>query len=143
MIDSYSAQKLAAEANKITSAIDMKIGENGEIHKAVKALIDKIKHEVDSEEKTAQQQKEMLEAKKGADREEYQEPPELRMKKQISGTLIVHFQDVLKETNKVQSDYKKAVQANIKEQLRLGISIENIQCSISTVNRRRPRSKST
>ena len=105
----YASQTLTAEANRISANVEQNIHQNEEIHKQIKELLDKVKIDITEEEK--------LESDKPE--EERQEPPELRMKKQISSTLVVHFQDVLRETNKVQSDFKKAMQDNIKSQLRI------------------------
>jgi len=48
-----------------------------------------------------------------------QEPPELRSKKQILGTLRLKFKQILQETNQVQMEYQKNAQNKIKRQLKI------------------------
>ena len=117
----YSTQSLATEANRIASSVDVIIQENAEMHKTIKGMIDRIKTEVSEEEKRAQECEPTAEP--------VQETPEYRMKRQICGTLVGQFQDVLKQTNKMQAEFKKAVQLNIKNQLRIG----KIRCHQASV----------
>lgn len=76
----------------------------------IKSLSDKIRQDIENTQKEVD------------DREDKQEPPEFRMKKQIEKALIAQIQTTLKATNQTQTDYKKSVQDKIKRQLRIAYS---------------------
>ncbi len=105
---SHAKATLAGEEKKISDEMNSIITQGEKARDAIKSTLDRLAADIEAAAKKAEESKES------------QEPPELRMKRQIVGTLRAKFQELLQRTNEAQVEFKKAAQNKIKRQLKIG-----------------------
>ncbi len=103
----HAKATLSDEEKRISTEINAIITQGEKARDVIKAALDKLDTDIEST------------AKKVEEAKDSQEPPELRMKRQISNTLRLKFQEQLQRTNEAQVEFKKAAQNKIRRQLKI------------------------
>jgi len=98
---------MTEEEKKISAEIESLISKSEEARNEINAAFEYLDKDIEQT------------AKKLAERNEANESPELRSKKQTCNALRKKFQELLQKTNLAQTEYKKAAQNKIKRQLKI------------------------
>lgn len=108
----YATQTLAAESDRIGKQVDKIIKENEDHYSTLNTIIADLKNILSAEDNE-------LGDMPPLDRTAFESSPEYRMKRSIYGAFVGKFQEVLKETNAVQAEFRNEVKKSIKGQLRV------------------------
>lgn len=106
-------KKISADMSEIISANDKA---RDVIQKGFEEMDEDIKNTLEDEPK-----EEKKEGENNNVKEAKVAPPELRMKKQLKCSLIIKFQEILKQTNEAQAEFKKSAQNKLKRRLKIGM----------------------
>ena len=112
LIQMYRTKTLATEADKIAKEVDKIVKENEEHYSVLNTVIADIKNMLSAEDNELS---DMPPLEKAA----FESSPEYRMKRSVYGAFVGKFQEVLKETNSVQGEFRNEVKKNIKGQLKV------------------------
>ena len=108
----YMNQTLSTESSKVTSEVDKIIRTNEDYYNSLNGIIASLKNEIAAEDNE-------LADLPPVEKEALESSPEYRMRRSIYGSFIGRFQEVLKETNSAQADFRTEVRNNIKRQLKV------------------------
>lgn len=102
----HAKAALDEDEKKISTKMRDVITSNEKNRESIKVLFDKMEQDIGNNVKALQAE------------ENKEEPPELRMKKQLKSSLIAKFHEVCKKTNEVQAEFRKTTKTKLKRRLK-------------------------